>query len=157
VLKIRLRRAGGKNHPFYRVVVIDSRKARDSRAVEEIGYYNPLEKPLVVNVNRERVDFWTGRGAQISDTVKSLLRQENSLHPTRRAVDSFEPAAPPEKPKAKKKAAAKAEPAAAPAPKAEADTAVAVEEAPEAAPEAAAAPEAEAPAEGTDKPAKDEA
>jgi small subunit ribosomal protein S16 len=154
VLKIRLRRAGGKNHPFYRVVVIDSRKARDSRAVEEIGYYNPLEKPQVVNVDRERVDFWTGRGAQVSDTVKSLLRQENSTHPTRREVDSFEPAAPVEKPKPRKKAAAKAEAA----PRAEAATAVAVEEAPEETPEAAPEAEAEAAPETQadgDKPAQD--
>jgi len=136
VLKIRLKRAGGRNHPFYRVVVMDSRRARDSRALEEIGYYNPLEKPLVVNVDRERVSYWTERGAQLSDTVKTLLRNENSTHPTRRVVEHFEPAVPEEKPKAKKKPAKgeKAEKAA-----------VAVAE-PEAAPEPAAPePAAEAP------------
>lgn len=105
MLKIRLKRAGGRNHPFYRVVVVDSRRARDSRALEEIGYYNPLEKPLVVNVDRERVSYWTERGAQLSDTVKTLLRNENSTHPTRRTVEHFEPAVPEEKPKPKKKAA----------------------------------------------------
>lgn len=145
MLKIRLKRAGGRNHPFYRVVVVDSRKARDSRAVEEIGYYNPLEKPLVVNVDRDRVSYWTDRGAQLSDTVKTLLRNENTTHPTRRVVEHFEPAVPEEKPKPKKKAAKaekpeKAEPAEKPE---KAEAAVAVAE-PEAAAEPAAAGEGEA-------------
>jgi small subunit ribosomal protein S16 len=111
VLKIRLKRAGGKNHPFFRVVVVDSRRARDTRAVEELGYYNPLEKPMVVNVDRERVAYWTERGAQPSDSVRTLLKQENTSHPTRRIADAFEAAPPPEKPapKAKKAKAAKAE------------------------------------------------
>ena len=90
MLKIRMRRAGGKNHPFYRVVVMDSRKARDSRSVEELGYYNPLEDPLVINVNRERVSYWVGQGAQLSDSVRTLLKNENSEHRTRRVVESFE-------------------------------------------------------------------
>ena len=110
MLKIRLKRAGGKNRPFYRVVVMDSRKARDSRALEEIGYYNPLEDPMVFNVNREKVAFWTERGAQITDSVKGLLKRENNTHPTRRIVESFDPEPPEEKapPKPKKKKTVKA-------------------------------------------------
>ena len=110
MLKIRMRRAGGKNHPFFRVVVMDSRKARDSRSVEELGYYNPLEDPLVINVNRERISFWVGQGAQLSDSVRTLLKNENSEHPTRRVVESFEAMLPEERPAAKqgKKARAKA-------------------------------------------------
>ena len=111
MLKIRMRRAGGKNHPFYRVVVMDSRKARDSRSVEELGYYNPLEDPLVINVNRERVSYWVGQGAQLSDSVRTLLKNENSEHRTRRVVESFEAMLPEERPAPKqqsKKARAKA-------------------------------------------------
>ncbi|MGD8361295.1 MAG: 30S ribosomal protein S16, partial [Gemmatimonadota bacterium] len=108
MLKIRLRRAGGRNHPFYRVVVVDSRKARDSRALEEIGYYNPIEKPFVINVDRERVTYWTERGAQVSPGLQGLLKRENSVHTARRVVETFEPepveVAPP-KPKKKAKAA----------------------------------------------------
>jgi small subunit ribosomal protein S16 len=137
VLKIRLKRAGGRNHPFYRVVVIDSRKARDSRALEEIGYYNPVENPFVVNVDRERVAYWTERGAQVSDAVKGILRRENSEHPTRRKIEDFTPEEPAEKPKPKK--AVKA---------AEGAVAVATETSPEAkgeeAPPAAEAPATEA-------------
>ena len=110
MLKIRMRRAGGKNHPFFRVVVMDSRKARDSRSVEELGYYNPLEDPLVINVNRERVSYWMGQGAQLSDSVRTLLKNENSEHRTRRVVESFEAMTPEERPAPKqtKKARAKA-------------------------------------------------
>jgi len=121
VLKIRLKRAGGRNHPFYRVVVIDSRKARDSRALEEIGYYNPLESPHVVNIDRERVAHWAERGAQLTDAVRGLLREENTTHPTRRVAEPFESEAPPvkAKPKAKDEAGgvATAEAPAAPAKK----------------------------------------
>jgi small subunit ribosomal protein S16 len=96
VLTIRLRRAGGRNHPFYRVVVIDSRRARDSRAVEELGYYNPLETPSVIHVDRDRVDHWTARGAQVSDSVRSLLKRENTTHASKRVLEDFVPDAPPE-------------------------------------------------------------
>jgi len=142
------------------VVVIDSRKARDSRALEEIGYYNPLENPHVVNIDRERVAHWTGQGAQISDGVRGLLRVENRVHPTRRTVEAFEPEAPPEKPKPKAKAvkAAKAEEGGvavateaegAPAPAKKAAKKTAAKKAPkaEAAPEVKAAPAAETAAE----------
>jgi small subunit ribosomal protein S16 len=108
VLKIRLKRAGGRNRPFYRVVVVDSRKARDSRALEEIGYYNPLEKPLLINVDRERVDYWKERGAQVTDSVKTLLKRENAVHPTRRIVEEFAPAPPEIEVKPKKKIKGKA-------------------------------------------------
>lgn len=144
MLMIRLSRAGGKNRPFYRVVVIDSRKQRDGRSVEEIGYYNPLEDPVVVHVDRDKVAYWTERGAQLSDSVRTLLKRENTMHASRRGNLEFEAALPEEsKPKKTGRKPAKAEAAAAPV---EAGTATAVAEAPE--PEAAGAPEAAAPAEG---------
>ena len=76
---IRLRRAGSKKRPFFRVVVTDSRAARDSSFVEILGHYNPRTKPALVQVNQERVDFWIKQGAQPSDTVRTLIK--NHLTP----------------------------------------------------------------------------
>jgi small subunit ribosomal protein S16 len=73
VLAIRLRRAGSKKRPFFRVVVADSRAARDSSFVEILGHYNPRLKPAVVKVDKERVDYWLGKGARPSDSVRTLM------------------------------------------------------------------------------------
>ena len=73
MVAIRLRRAGSKKRPFFRVVVTDSRAARDSSFVEILGHYNPRTKPALVQVNQERVDFWLKRGAQPSDSVRTLI------------------------------------------------------------------------------------
>jgi small subunit ribosomal protein S16 len=94
---------------------MDSRKARDSRSVEELGYYNPLEDPLVINVNRERVSYWVGQGAQLSDSVRTLLKNENSEHRTRRVVESFEAMLPEERPAPKQGKKARGKAAAQPA------------------------------------------
>jgi len=74
VLTIRLARIGKKKRPFYRVVVTEKTRPRNGRFVEIVGTYDPLKKPAVVEVNRERVEYWLGKGAQPSDTVRSLLR-----------------------------------------------------------------------------------
>ena len=76
---IRLRRAGSKKRPFFRVVVTDSRAARDSSFVEILGHYNPRTKPAVVHVDAERVQYWIGKGAQPSDSVRTLMK--NHLTP----------------------------------------------------------------------------
>jgi small subunit ribosomal protein S16 len=73
MLVIRLRRAGSKKRPFFRVVVTDSRAARDSSFVEILGHYNPRTKPAVVDVDKERVSHWIGKGALPSDSVRTLL------------------------------------------------------------------------------------
>lgn len=73
MLTIRLRRQGAKKSPFYRLVVIDSRSARDGRALEVVGHYNPTAQPEALTVKRERVEHWTARGARMSDTVRTLL------------------------------------------------------------------------------------
>jgi small subunit ribosomal protein S16 len=73
MVAIRLRRAGSKKRPFFRVVVTDSRSARDSSFVEILGHYNPRSKPAVVKVDKERVSYWLGKGAQASDTVRTLI------------------------------------------------------------------------------------
>ena len=80
MVKIRLARAGAKKRPFYHVVATDSRKARDGRFIERLGYYNPKatgdEKQLVLD--RSRVDYWQKQGAQVSDRVTFLLSHVSS-------------------------------------------------------------------------------
>ena len=73
MLVVRLRKAGSKKRPFFRVVVTDSRTARDSSFVEIVGHYNPRTKPALVTIDRERITYWVGKGAQLSDTVRTLL------------------------------------------------------------------------------------
>ena len=70
---------GNTNRPYYRVVAIDERKRRDGRCVEELGSYDPLKRPAVVNLKEEPILVWLGRGAQPSDTVRELLRQKGIL------------------------------------------------------------------------------
>ena len=74
MLAIRLARFGAKKKPTYRVVVIERERARDSRAVEVVGHYNPVSNPAAVQLNHERINFWIKSGAQPSDTVARLLR-----------------------------------------------------------------------------------
>ena len=81
MLAIRLRRAGSKKRPFFRVVVADSRAARDSSFVEILGHYNPRTKPAVVDVDKERVDYWLGRGARPSDSVRTLMARHLTPKP----------------------------------------------------------------------------
>ena len=73
MLAIRLRRTGSKKRPFFRVVVTDSRTARDSSFVELLGFYNPRTKPETLSVKRERLDYWLKAGAQPSDTLRTLV------------------------------------------------------------------------------------
>ena len=76
MLSIRLRRAGATRKPHYRVVVADSREPRDGRFVEVLGHYDPRKDPAVVKIDTERTEYWIGKGAQPSDTVRSLLKQQ---------------------------------------------------------------------------------
>lgn len=76
MLSIRLRRAGATRKPHYRVVVADSREPRDGRFVEVLGHYDPRKDPAVVKIDAERTKYWIGKGAQPSDTVRSLLKQQ---------------------------------------------------------------------------------
>jgi small subunit ribosomal protein S16 len=73
MLVIRLRRAGSKNRPFFRVVVTEGKSARDGRFVEAIGHYNPRTKPETLDLNRERLAHWLKVGARPSDTVRTLV------------------------------------------------------------------------------------
>jgi small subunit ribosomal protein S16 len=74
MLMIRLARFGAKKKPFYRVVVIDKERARDSKAIEVVGQYNPLTEPATVKLQHDRITHWTKNGAQLSDTVARLLK-----------------------------------------------------------------------------------
>ena len=89
---IRLRRAGSNKRAFFRVVVTDSRTARDSSFVEILGHYNPRTKPAVVNVDKERVEYWLKKGAQPSDSVRTLIARHLSAPAPPQAPSS--PAAP---------------------------------------------------------------
>lgn len=73
MLRIRLRREGSRNHPFFRMVVSDSRRTPRGPVVDTLGFYNPKTEPPEVSVNLERYDQWVSEGAHPSDTVKSLV------------------------------------------------------------------------------------
>ena len=72
-VRIRLKRIGKIHYPVYRIVVVDSRKKRDGRVIEEVGQYNPNEEPSFIQVKSDRVQYWLGVGAQPSDAVRRLL------------------------------------------------------------------------------------
>jgi len=77
MVKIRLSRGGAKKHPFYHIVVSDSRKARNGRSIERLGFFNPVARGQEerLRLDLERVEYWTGVGAQLSDRVKSLVSE----------------------------------------------------------------------------------
>jgi small subunit ribosomal protein S16 len=74
---IRLARGGAKNRPFYNVVVADSRNRRDGRFIERVGFYNPLaaDGPEQLRVKMDRISYWEGHGAQLSDAVRKLVKR----------------------------------------------------------------------------------
>lgn len=74
-VKIRMKRLGAKKAPFYRIVVADSRRARNGRFIEEIGFYNPVSDPRMFRVDADKVKTWIANGAQPSDTIKRLFRE----------------------------------------------------------------------------------
>lgn len=78
-VKIRLNRMGAKKSPFYRVVVADSRSPRDGRFIEIIGQYDSTKEPAVVNIDEEKALNWLEKGAQPTDTVKSLFSKNGIL------------------------------------------------------------------------------
>jgi small subunit ribosomal protein S16 len=73
-VRIRLTRVGATKQPSYRLVVADSRSARDGRAIDTIGHYNPRTEPIELNIDAEKATAWLAKGAQPSDTVLRLLR-----------------------------------------------------------------------------------
>ncbi len=81
MLMIRLARFGARKKPFYRVVVIEKDRARNGRSIELVGTYNPRTNPATVDFKRERIDYWTGKGAQLSDRVAKLLKNAPATTP----------------------------------------------------------------------------
>jgi len=73
VLMIRLARVGARKQPHYRIVVIEKDRARNGRSVEVVGTYNPRTNPASVELKRDRIDYWTSKGAQLSDRVEKLV------------------------------------------------------------------------------------
>ena len=139
-VRIRLSRVGATKRPSYRVVAIDSRRPRDGRALEILGFYDPLTKPATVQIDADRLAAWVSKGALPSDTVARLIKINGSAPSADAPPAAERPAA---KPKRSRKAAAAAQAKEAPAPEEEAPAAEApAEEGP-----AAEVPAEEAPAE----------
>lgn len=81
VLMIRLARVGARKQPSYRIVVIDKQRARNGRSVEVLGLYNPRTNPATFNLKRERLDYWVGKGAQLSDRMQKLVSKAPAAAP----------------------------------------------------------------------------
>jgi len=81
MLMIRLARFGAKKKPFYRIVVIEKERARDGRNLEVVGHDNPRTSPALVHLNHERIAHWVGSGAQMSDTVARLVKNNPAAQP----------------------------------------------------------------------------
>jgi small subunit ribosomal protein S16 len=126
---IRLRREGALNRPYFKVVVADKRSPRDGKFIEIVGTYDPKKRGMNSTLKLERIDYWISKGAQPSDTVRSLIKKNKNPEAAAKKAAATE---------AKKAAKAKA------APKTEPEPAPAAEAAPAAAPaeKAPAAPEA---------------
>ncbi len=87
-VKIRLKRLGAKKSPFYRIVVADSRSPRDGRIIEEVGTYNPVAQPAIVDINEESVLKWLQDGAKPSDTVRNLFSNQGIMEKYHNAKNS---------------------------------------------------------------------
>jgi small subunit ribosomal protein S16 len=72
-VKIRLRRIGAKKHPFYRLVVADTRSPRDGKFIEILGTYDPMTEPVKLNIDQDKVKAWLQKGARPSDTARAFL------------------------------------------------------------------------------------
>ena len=79
MVRIRMQRTGRKNRPFYRIQVLDKRVRRDGAAIEQVGWFNPLERDAAkaLNLNEERLKYWLSVGAQPSDTIRDMLAKRN--------------------------------------------------------------------------------
>ena len=79
MVMMRLSRIGSKKRPYYRIVVIDKRRARNGRFLEVVGQYNPIANPVQMEVNAERAQYWLSKGAMPSETVRSILQKKEVL------------------------------------------------------------------------------
>ena len=74
MVKIRLRRTGAKKKPSYRIVVADSRAPRNGKVIEQLGFYDPMRNPAVVKIDADAVNGWVSKGAQLTDSVRRLMK-----------------------------------------------------------------------------------
>ncbi len=102
-VSIRLRRGGTKKRPFYRIVATDSRKKRDGRFIEILGYYHPLDEPVKVHIEAERAVEYLKNGAQVSATVNSLFEKQGIINPNAPAKTTPKTAVKTKRPKKRKK------------------------------------------------------
>ncbi len=94
MVRIRLWRGGKKGRPSYRVVVVDSRSRRDGRVIENVGFYDPLTRPATVQLSMDRIHSWIGKGAQMSESVRSLVKNAETLPGSEAAAHEPAPAPP---------------------------------------------------------------
>lgn len=73
MVRIRLTRKGAKKRPFYRMIATDARSPRDGRFIEQLGYYDPMREPVVINLKLDRIDHWLSKGASPSQTAEHLI------------------------------------------------------------------------------------
>ena len=92
-VRIRLTRVGATKQPSYRVVVADSRSARDSRSIETLGHYNPRTEPVTLNIDADKAKAWLAKGAQPSDTVARLFRAAGVMPEAKAPKDEKAPKA----------------------------------------------------------------
>ena len=78
-VKLRLKRMGSKQKPFYRIVAADSRSPRDGRFIETVGTYDPIKKPAIITIDEEKVMKWLGNGAEPTETVRSIFKKEGIM------------------------------------------------------------------------------
>lgn len=78
-VKLRLKRMGAKQRPFYRIVAADSRSPRDGRFIETVGTYDPIKKPAIITIDEEKVMKWLGNGAEPTETVRSIFKKEGIM------------------------------------------------------------------------------
>lgn len=78
-VRIRLKRAGSRHRPFYKIIVTDSRSARDGASIEALGFYNPLSKPETIEIDEDRYSHWLSVGASASEPVETLVRRKRRM------------------------------------------------------------------------------
>ncbi len=78
-VSIRLTRMGAKKKPFYRLVAANSEAPRDGKFIEILGYYDPMKDPAVIKIHEDKVNYWLGKGAVVSEAVRALLRKQGLL------------------------------------------------------------------------------
>ena len=79
MVKVRLSRTGTRNQPSYRIVVADSRSKRDGKALETLGFYDPKTKLATLKIKKDRLDYWLQKGAQLSESVRKLLKNHGKI------------------------------------------------------------------------------